>query len=127
MRPSPFTFMARFSKVRAHVTPQYVTLLNLKPQTPNHRLTPHPDSRVMQIGNLDETESLMAQYLVDTTLTDVQFLTERPRCSAVDLTLHSQAFSPMIAATSWRRQLQLPARFTAAACERQPAATNSSR
>ena len=38
----------------------------------------------MQIGNLDETESLMAQYLVDTTLTDVQFLTERPRCSAVD-------------------------------------------
>jgi hypothetical protein len=36
----------------------------------------------MQIGNLDETESLMAQYLVDTTLTDVQFLTERPRCSA---------------------------------------------
>lgn len=45
---------------------------------------PASTSRVMQIGNLDETESLMAQYLVDTTLTDVQFLTERPRCSAVD-------------------------------------------
>jgi hypothetical protein len=34
---------------------------------------------MLQIGNLDETESLIAQYLVDTTLTDVQFLTERPR------------------------------------------------
>ena len=62
-----------------------------------HKCAKCHKSHAHQIGNLDETESLIAQYaddcedaslqmcnvlvryLVDVTLTDVQFLTERPR------------------------------------------------
>ena len=75
VRPSPFTFMARFSKVRTNYRLQQ---LHGSPALHIQRCITS-NSHVQQIGNLDETESLMAQYLVDTTLTDMQFLTERPR------------------------------------------------
>jgi hypothetical protein len=85
VRPSPFTFMARFSKVRTNHRSQQ---LHGSPALHIQRCITSAlqmqrcitcDSHMQQIGNLDETESLMAQYLVDTTLTDMQFLTERPR------------------------------------------------
>ncbi len=77
VRPSPFTFMARFSKVRTIYRLQQLHGTHCSAACAPTCVT--SDSQVLQIGNLDETESLMAQYLVDTTLTDMQFLTERPR------------------------------------------------